>query len=528
MIILYNANIYTPGSRDKTFTALAIEKDQIIAAGTDAEILALAQPGCQRVDLHGKTILPGLTDSHLHLKMYGEFLAQLNCETPTRQECLDLVVEKVRQVKPGEWILGHGWNQNVWPEGYGNCTLLDQVSPHNPVYLTDKSLHSGWANSLALKAAGITRQTVDPAGGALQRGKDGEPTGILFENAVALVEKIIPSASPDELKHSLLAAQDSLHRLGVTGVHDFDGPECYQALKELHQNHQLTLRVCKGIRFESLDAVIDAGIHTGDGDDTLWFGAVKLFADGALGPQTAAMLRPYEDGDEIRGTLLLDSDAIFEIGMRCTSNGLGMAIHAIGDRATVQVLNGYGMVRQYEAMMKIKPQRHRVEHLQLLNHDDLLKPRQLDLVASMQPIHCTSDMLIADKHWGSRARFAYAFNSLYKSGAMLTFGSDAPVESPNPFWGIHAAVTRRRQDGSPSPEGWYPAERLPLEQALAAYTCNPAFASGREQQLGKLLPGYKADLIVLESDPFTVDPSELASLLPSAVMAGGNWVFQTA
>lgn len=527
MIILYNAKIYNPGSTDKLATALAIDNDQIIASGSDEEILALSHPGSTEINLHGQTILPGLTDSHLHLKMYGEFLTQVDGETSSRQECLSRVAQKARQLKPGEWVLGHGWNQNIWPEGFGTAALLDVVSPNNPVYLTDKSIHAGWANSLALKAAGITGQTPDPAGGTIQHDRMGEPTGILFENAVALVEKIIPQASMENLKKSLLAAQDSLFKMGVTGVHNYDGAECETALAELHREDRLLLRVCQGIRFESLDSAISSGIHTGDGDDTLWYGAVKCFADGALGPQTAAMLRPYEGTTDSFGTLLMTSDDVFETGMRCTTNGLSMAIHAIGDRATNQVLNGYGMVREYESRQKIKPQRHRIEHLQLLHPDDVLKTRQLNLIASMQPIHCTSDMLIAEKHWGGRSNYAYAFNSLLKAKTALTFGSDAPVESPNPFWGIHAAVTRRRQDGTPSTEGWHPAEKLSLQDALAAYTTGPAYASGKEKVLGQLLTGYKADLVILKMDPYQTDPSTIFSILPTAVMSGGRWVYQS-
>ncbi len=527
MIILYNANIYTPGIKENQAKALVIEDDQITAIGTDDEILALSRPGTSMVDMHGKTILPGLTDSHLHLKMFGEFLTQVDCETTTRQECLDRVAQKARQLKPGEWILGHGWNQNVWPEGFGNASLLDQAAPFNPVYLTDKSIHSAWVNSLALQAAGVTSQTEDPSGGSIQRGKKGEPTGILFENAVALVENIIPPPSMEDLKRSLLTAQDALFHMGITGVHNYDGGDCATALAELHQEDRLKLRVCQGIRMESLEDAISAGIHTGDGDDTFWYGSVKCFADGALGPQTAAMLRPYENTSDSFGTLLMTSDDVFETGMRCTSNGLSMAIHAIGDKATNQILNGYSMLREFETMRNLKHLRHRVEHLQLLHPDDFLKPHQLDLVISMQPVHCTSDMMVAEKHWGARARYAYAFNTLQKAGAFLTFGSDAPVESPNPFWGIHAAVTRRRHDGSPSAEGWYPVEKMSLNDAIAAYTCNPAFAACRENRLGRLLPGYKADLVVLKENPFGIDPSCLFTLIPSAVMSGGKWVFET-
>ena len=522
--LLTNGRFYTPQFNSAPPTAMLVSGDSIFALGSGDELKAAAPVDTEVFDLGGRTVWPGLTDAHLHLKMYAEFLTQVDCETPTLEECLRRVSARVASTPAGEWILGHGWNQNVWPGGYGNARHLDGVSEAHAIYLTDKALHSGWANSLALRLAGVDRNTPDPPGGKIQRDDQGNPTGLFFENAVRLIEKVIPPIEGMQLQAALLAAQQALLYFGVTSVHDFDGRDCFSALEALHAEQKLKLRVCKGIRREDLEAALNLGVQTGFGDDQLWIGAVKCFADGALGPQSAAMLMPYE-GTQESGTLLMTADDVFEVGMQAVPHGLSLAIHAIGDAATHEVLNGFGMLREFEMRRHLPALNHRIEHLQLLHPDDLLKPRQLGITASMQPQHATSDMLMADRYWGARARYAYLYNSMIKTGARVIFGSDAPVESPNPFLGLHAAVTRRRVDGSPSSEGWYPSERVPLYQALKAYTTSPAEVSGKTGKLGILSSGAKADLILLDQDPFSIAPSDLANLQPSGVMAGGNWIF---
>jgi predicted amidohydrolase YtcJ len=524
MKLLYNGRFYRPHSTGNPVTAMIVGGDTILGLGSDDELLAGAPRGINKLNLEGKTVWPGLTDSHLHLKMYGDFLSQVDCETPTLEECLARVAERTAIKPAGEWILGHGWNQNIWEHGFGTASNLDQISTLHPIYLTDKAAHSGWANSLAMKIAGVDSHTPDPDGGRIQRDNQGNPTGIFFENAVRLIEDAIPPQATEQVQNALLAAQDSLLKVGVTSVHDFDGSECFAALQALQADHKLKLRVCKGIRLEDMEAAIRMQVHTGFGNDQLWLGSVKCFADGALGPQTAAMLMPYE-GTQDFGTLLLTADQVFEIGMQAVKNGLSLAIHAIGDAATHEVLNGFGMLREFERRNHLPALNHRIEHLQLLHPDDILKPEQLGITASMQPVHATSDMYTADRHWGNRTRYAYLFNTMAKSGARVVFGSDAPVESPNPFLGLHAAVTRQRADGSPSPDGWYPEERMTLEMALEAYTRAPASLSGKAGKLGAFIRGAQADLIVLDADPFSIPPQELQAITPAAVMAGGEWIF---
>jgi predicted amidohydrolase YtcJ len=521
-------NLYFNGVIDslKTqATAMAVEGKKILAIGTDAEILNLDNPSCRKFNLNKKTVWPGLTDSHLHFDMYSQSLTQVKCETNTIDECLNLVREKVKHTHLGEWITGQGWNQNTWG-GFGNVSQLDLASGQYPVFLADKSIHAAWVNSTALKIAQIDKYTPDPEGGSIQKDKDGNPTGILFENAVNLVEKLIPPITSSQRLECMLKGQKSLHRLGLIGIHDFDRAECFSTLQEMNQSGTLTLRVTKSIPIHDLDHAISIGLRTGFGDPHLHMGSVKLFADGALGPQTAAMLTPYENTTDNFGTLLLKADEIFEIGMKATSQGWSLAIHAIGDKANNEVLNGLAMVRQFEIANGIPQRLHRIEHLQLIHPDDLQKAKDVAVIASMQPIHILSDMFTADKHWGKRSRKAYAFSSFLKSGIHLIFGSDAPVESPNPFVGISAAVTRRRENGDPGASGWYPEERISLAEAKKAYSETPAFVSERGNGFGQIKAGFAADFLILPDNPEILEPMELSQILPEQVFVDGNCVFE--
>jgi hypothetical protein len=430
-------------------------------------------------------------------------------------------------------VLGHGWYQNNWREGFGTAEQLDQIAPLNPVYLTAKSLHAAWANSAALSQAGISAQTPDPAGGKIQRHEDGSPTGILLETAMSLVSNVIPEPSSDSVAQAIFSAQSKLWEMGLTGVHDFDGRTCFSALQQLHSADKLMLRVIKSIPIESLSYAIGLGLRTGFGDDRLRIGSIKAFADGALGPRTAAMLKPYHGEPENRGLLMLDSEALFEQGQLAVENGLSLAVHAIGDLANHEVVNAYSQLRDYEYQRNISQEdwrkthqlRHRIEHVQIIHPDDLPRLASLGVIASMQPIHATSDYPTADRYWGDRTRYSYAWRELLDQSTRMAFGSDAPVESPNPFWGLHAAVTRRRNDGSPGPQGWHPAQKISLLAALEGFTSGAAYAAGMEGQLGKLAPGYLADLLVIDEDIFTCDPDKIWEIRPLGTMISGEWVY---
>jgi len=545
MQVLFNAKIHTLDSQNPWATAIVIDRDRIVAIGESAVILDSYADNNRLVrlgdpipsdrfalDLEGRSILPGLTDAHIHLEHYTLGLQKVDCETATKEECLRRVAERAGETPPGSWVLGHGWNQNNWDRGFGSAEELDVVAPRNPVYLTAKSLHAGWANTTALRIAGVTSQSLDPDGGRISRDNNGEPDGILFETAMQLVAGALPEPGVDDVIAALRQAQPTFWKLGLTGVHDFDRRRCWQALQRMHLEGDLGIRVVKSLPLDDLEFAAGAGLASGFGDDFLRIGSVKAFADGALGPQTAAMLQPYEGDPGNRGILMLDGEELFERGRLAVDSGLSMAVHAIGDRANHEVLNGFEQLRGYEQQVASSkgwnssrmPLRHRIEHVQVIHLEDAGRLASLDIIASMQPVHAPSDMYMADRFWGKRSELAYAWRAQLEKGALLVFGSDAPVESPNPFWGLHAAVTRRRIDGEPGTNGWYPEQRLSLLEALRGFTVGPAYAAGMEDRLGRLLPGFLADLIVLEMDPFQMDPNHLHELLPIATMIGGKWV----
>ncbi len=526
MKILHNAQIYAPGFPEAT--ALVINQGQILALGTEQDILSGFSQAGTIINLNGLTIWPGLTDAHVHLRYLAESRAMVDCETSSLAECLARVRSTARKLPENAWVRGHGWNQNVWSEGFGTAAMLDAVCGDRPAFLTAKSLHAAWANSRALALAGIDAKTPDPPGGTIQRDTNGNPTGILFESgATTLVESIIPKPTVDSLAASFKDLFQALWQMGLVGVHDFDGYDCWLALQQLVQNGDLNFRVRKNVPFDHLDDFIDERLQTDSGDDWLNIGGVKLFSDGALGPQTGAMLSPYE-GSQNMGTLLLTEEEIVEIGMNTGSHGLALAIHAIGDRANRVVLNACEKLRRHEIEQNLPHYRHRIEHVQVVSPEDLPRLATLDIIASVQPIHAPSDMLMADHFLGERAAGSYAYRSLAETGAMLVLGSDAPVESVNPFHGIHAAVTRQRLDGSPGPDGWHPRERLSLAQAVAGFSLTPAQAAHRGTYLGRIAPGYKADLLLLSNNPFASPPEDLAQVKPLATLIEGNCVYQNA
>lgn len=529
MHILYNGKIYTLNPHKPVVSALAIRDGKIITLGSDQELRAEFDGQGIHLDLHGQAVIPGLVDAHIHLEHYALGLQKVDCETATRQECLRRVAERVQSILPGDWILGHGWNQNSWVDGFGTAQELDVIAPNDPVYLTAKSLHAAWANTAALRLAGLTDQTPDPPGGKLGRDSQGKLNGILFESAMQLVEQVLPEITIEKVTQALRVVQPALWQMGLTGVHDYDQRRCFSALQVLQSEDELRLRVVKGIPLDDLPHAAALGLRTGFGNDFLRIGSIKAFADGALGPQTAAMLQPYEGNPDNKGMLLMDSEELSERGRLAVANGFSLAVHAIGDRAIHEVLDAFANLRTYERTKyagRMPPLRHRIEHVQVIHPDDAPRLGELGVIASMQPIHAPSDMLMADHHWGKRAALSYAWRTQKTHEAVLAFGSDAPVESPNPFWGIYAAVTRQRLDGSPGPEGWYPEQRLTVLEAIQGFTTGAAYAAGMEDRLGQLAPGYLADLVVLDADLFTCALEQIPEIKPLATMINGEWVFQ--
>jgi predicted amidohydrolase YtcJ len=523
MKLLYNAYIHTQDPSNPTGSAIVIDRERIVAVG-EANNLLLQYPDAEKQNMEGRVILPGLTDAHLHLKNYALSLQKVDCETDTKEECLRRVEERARKAKPGEWILGHGWNQNMWGV-WPTASELDAIAPNNPVYLTAKSLHASWVNTAALKLASVTSQTPHPQNGQIQHDDKGNATGILLETAMELVGDMVPEPTLAEIADAMDRAQTILWKMGLTGVHDFDRRDSFMALQQLHAQGKLKLRVLKNIPVELLDQAYELGLRAGFGDDWLRIGSVKVFMDGALGPHTAAMFQPYIGEEDNRGILNMDGEELFEHGRKAAQVGLALTVHAIGDRANHEVLDAYEQLRNYESENHLPALRHRIEHVQVIHPDDAARLGKMNVIASMQPIHATSDMLMADTFWGERSRLAYALKTQLDYGARLALGSDAPVEPPNPFLGLYAAVTRRRADGSPSAEGWYPEQKLTMAQAWEGFTLGPAYAAYMENRLGRLAPDHLADLIVLENDPFTCAPEDLLTMQSSATMVGGEWVY---
>ena len=531
-LILRNGRIYTQIGSQPWASALAIRGERVVAVGGDDEVFSLSGPGSRVVDLGGKLVIPGLIDAHVHLSWYAHFLHNVDLTwAQTAQQAAEVVAGQAQRTPPGEWVLGRSWSQDRWPDrAFPTAAQLDALVPHHPVCLDAQSGHAAWVNSAALRLAGITADTPDPRGGRIGRDASGNPSGILFEAAMDLVKRIIPDPTPEQIAEQVKTAIRRAQRGGLTGIHDFDGALAFQAYQLLRQRGELDLRIVKNIPVELLDQALAVGLRWGFGDDMLRIGGIKIFADGALGPRTAWMIEPYEGEPDNYGLCTTDPEEMMEAVSRASAGGLPAAIHAIGDRAVHHVLNVYEAVRAQEAARGIRPdqRRHRIEHVQIIHPDDAPRLGQLGIVASMQPNHATSDMEMADRYWGARSEYAYNWRLQLDGGAVLAFGSDAPIEPIEPLPNIQAAVTRRRADGMPGPEGWRSGPRgrgrLAIEEAVRGFTLGPAYAAGMEDRLGRLAPGYFADLMVLGQDIFTGDPMAIGEAPVLGTMVGGTWV----
>ena len=522
-LILYNGSFHTMDAQRPVVQALAVGDGRILAVGRSGDMLALADAGTRRIDLGGRTALPGFEDAHVHFSSHGLALQRVDLAgAGSLGEALERVRAKVGGIAQDEWLLGRGWNHNVWPAPVQPTRYdLDCLVAHAPVALSSKDGHSLWVNSVALRIAGIDASTRDPVGGQILRDESGEPNGILTEKAQALVWRCVPEPSEETMLRAARAAVADAACLGVTSVHNCEGPSAWTAFQRLAGWDELTVRVWQMIPLDMLPAALKLGLRTGYGNDLLRIGHVKMFADGALGSGTAEMLAPYEGKPEITGVAATDSDTLWE-GVRSAARaGLASAIHAIGDAANRRVLDIYERAKGEGLTGAL---RQRIEHVQLLTAEDLPRLAQLGVIASMQPIHATQDMEMADLHWGKRARWGYAWRSLLASGAVLAFGTDCPVESLDPLAGIHAAVTRQQPDGYPE-GGWYPQERLTLDEALYAYTMGSAYASGEEETKGSLIPGKLADVVVLSRDIYVAPPEALLDTVVDMTIFGGRVIY---
>ena len=505
-------------------TAVAIAGDRFAAAGSDAEIRSLLGAGGREIDLRGATVVPGFIDAHIHFLSYGLSLREIDLSgVPTLSSALERVKARAGGTPAGQWLMGRGWDQSIWEGGsFPSASQLDAVAAKHPVYLARKCGHAAWVNSQALEMVGITAQTEDPDGGEIVRDAEGRPTGILLERAMELAFPCMAEPAAEEALAAVREAQKVANRMGIVGVHTKEAAASLRAFQQLRAQNELTLRTVAQIPVAELDSAIRLGLRTGIGDEYLRIGGVKVFSDGALGPRTAWMLAPYDGEPDNLGIVVTGAEEMADIIARATDAGLAVVTHAIGDRANRMVLDALEESRRAGRGLDL---RHRIEHAQVLHPDDIARFAELNVIASVQPIHATQDMRLADRYWGGRSRYAYAFRSLWDSGARLAFGSDAPVETPDVVQGIHAAVTRMRADGSPGGDGWYPEERLTVEEAVWAYTVGAAYAGGTEDSQGSIAPGKFADLVVLSQDIFTVHPMAILETEVEATVFGGAFVW---
>jgi predicted amidohydrolase YtcJ len=533
-MLLTNGRIYTLDPRNRIVDTLAVHAGRVVFAGRRADVNPPARE--LTIDLGGRAVLPGLVDAHGHLM----FLARLRLALDvagllSEAASAERVAAHAARSRPGEWISGRGWDQNRWPGArFPTRASLDQAAPGHPVALVRIDGHAIWASSLALRIAGIDRHTADPPGGWLVRDDGGEPTGILVDTAQELIRRVEPRQSPGQFEAAVRAAIASCLRVGLTGVHemgaDLDALAVYRRLAGdgsfPFRNH-VALR---GADDAAWRAALDEG-PTRDGEGRVVVGAVKLMADGALGSRGAALHAPYCDDPASTGLLLLPPDELEARARAAAARGFQVCVHAIGDRANTLVLD------TLEAVMAGRPSaaggrlgavpgadpRHRVEHAQVLTERDIPRFRALGVLPSMQPTHCTSDMPWAPGRLGpERLPGAYAWRSLLATGTVIAGGSDFPVELPNPFHGIHAAVTRRPREGSDP--GWQPEQRMTRAEAVRAFTAWNAYAAHQEAALGTLEAGKWADLVVCSADVFTCPESEIPGIEPVLTLVAGEVV----
>jgi hypothetical protein len=513
-----------------------LARDGRVAAVGRASDVAKEAGRAERVDLRGGLMVPGWGDAHVHFVWWAQQMKRIDVsDTSSVDDALVRIEAHARSLPDGRWILGGRFDKNRWGR-WPTARELDRVSHGHPAALRSRDGHSRWLNTKALELAGIRRGTAVPdresvildattfsfqlgtsiPGGVIELDDRGEPTGILKENANALVDRVLPQPGAEERYEMAVSGQQEAWRRGVTAIGDLDnfaGTIPLAAFERMRDRGELGMRVAMGLPFARADEVIALGLRTGFGDEWLRIGPLKIFSDGALGSQTAALEEPYEGTDD-RGVLTIEPERLNDVVARAAAAGVAVAIHAIGDRAVHVGLDAIAPTR------KTAPElRQRLEHIQLVREDDLGRFGELGIIASMQPIHATSDRDLADRHWGPRRTpRAYPWRTLRDRGAVLAFGSDAPVEPIDPLLGIHAAVTRLRpSDSAP----WHPEQALTLDEALEGYSHGVAYSLGRERELGTLDPGKRCDATVIETDIAHVAPAEWPGVKVRATITDG-------
>jgi len=528
--VIVNANGYTLNAKGDLvqFAALAFDdKGKILAVGTAADVAAKA-PGARQVDMQGKTVLPGLIDAHGHVFGLGQMLTQLDLSQTTSLEgALKAIGDYARANQNQAWLRGRGWNQENWKLGrFPSAADVDAVVSDKPVWFERVDGHAGWANSRALEAAGITDKTPDPAGGKIMRDANGKATGVLVDAAQDLVTKVLPAQTEAEGRVALDRALGALARVGVTSTHDAGLGVAEDRLYRAYADQgKLTARIYGmiGGTEKDFDALAKNGPLKTYGNDMYALRAVKLYSDGALGSRGAALIKPYSDEPHSHGLLFYKLEQMDAMMKKAMARGYQVNVHAIGDAGNHQILDIY---KKELGVTKSAAQRHRIEHAQVVTPADIVRFKTLGIIPSMQPTHATSDKNMAESRVGpERIKGAYAWRTFLHQGSRIACGSDFPVESPNPFFGIHAAVTRQDASGQPI-AGWYPNQAMSLKEAFRCFTLDAAYAGHAENSLGSLEPGKWADFIVVDQDLFKVSTYDIYKTGVLQTWVGGKAVYQ--
>jgi predicted amidohydrolase YtcJ len=532
---LHGATLDHAGRLQRFEAMLVGDDSEIVAIGTRASIAADPEAApwlgnADLVDCGGRYLLPGLIDAHGHLNNLGKLRIQANLIGSASLAEASARIRAYAAAHPDSpWLLGRGWNEQLWPDKrLPTAADLDAIVADRPAWFRRVDGHAGWANHAALAAAGITRDSPDPSGGRIERDAQGEPTGVLVDAALDLLESFIPSLTPAQLATALDAAQAELVSVGLTSVGDLGIDRArYELYKRYAADGMLKLRVYAfidgvGADFDAIAADRKAAFD--DGLGMLEVRAVKLYADGALGSRGAALLAPYSDAPTSRGTLFETPPALRAKIEKALAQGYQVGVHAIGDGANREVLDAFEAI--YREHPGYRALRNRIEHAQVVAPEDIPRFKALDLVASMQPTHATSDMHMAGARIGEeRLAGAYAWRRYLAQGTRIAAGSDFPVESTNPFWGIHAAVTRQDHDNHP-PGGWRPQERMSVPEALRAFTLDAAYAMHMEDRVGTLEPGMQADFILVDQDIFQMPPERLWQVRVLETWVAGERVYR--
>jgi hypothetical protein len=526
-LVIFNGRVWTVDPARPSAEAVAVVGERIAAVGANDEIRRWIGRQTRVVDAAGKSVLPGFIDAHAHFATGGFQLSSVDLrDAATPEEFTRRLGEHAKKLRKGEWIQGGTWDHELW----GGSPLptrewIDRVTPDHPVFVSRYDGHMALANSLALKLAGVTRNTTSPAGGEIVNDARGELTGLLKDAAMDLVSRIIPEPTEEQRMRAIRAALAEARRLGLTGIHDISDAPTMRVYQKLLAGGELTARFYCLTPIEQWESPARAGITAGFGNDWIRTGALKGFADGSLGSTTALFFEPYKDAPNTSGlpaAMMFPEGNMLKMALGGDRAGLQLCIHAIGDKANRLILDVFAEVEKQHGRRDRRP---RIEHAQHIHPDDFARFARLGVIASMQPYHAIDDGRWAEKRIGhKRCETTYAFRTFLDNKVTLAFGSDWTVAPLDPLQGIYAAVTRRTLDGKNS-GGWFPEQRIALAEAIEAYTMGSAYAEFAEKHKGSITPGKLADLVLLDADLFAIPPEKIKDAKVSMTIVGGKVVY---